>query len=145
MTHHFKQVYLFAMLVFIQANCYSQSQMTKKYRVTAYKFGNTSVFSQSNEAEVTPAMTFYIPNTFTPNGDGLNDTFGIVGEAIKEFYLVIYNRWGQKVFESSKVDIQWDGTFNGTISPQDSYSYTVLAQGPSGGRLTKKGTFNLIL
>ncbi|HOS48836.1 MAG TPA: gliding motility-associated C-terminal domain-containing protein, partial [Bacteroidia bacterium] len=53
-----------------------------------------------NEVEIIPQMSFYIPNTFTPNGDGLNDTFGIAGEALKEFRMQIFNRWGQLVFES---------------------------------------------
>ena len=94
--------------------------------------------------EVVPAMTFYLPNTFTPNGDGLNDTFGVTGEAIKDFSLIIYNRWGQKVFETDNANQRWDGTYNGINAPQGSYAYNVSAKGPSGGRLTQKGTFNLV-
>ena len=123
---------------------YSQNQYSRKYRVTAYKNGNPLIYSVSNEVEVVPAMTIYLPNTFTPNGDGLNDTFGVTGEAIKEFSLIIYNRWGQKVYETDNVNEQWDGTYNGVIAPQGSYAYSISAQGPTGGRQTKKGSFNLI-
>ena len=123
---------------------YSQNQYSRKYRVTAYKNGNPSVFSLSNEVEVVPAMTIYVPNTFTPNGDGMNDTFGVTGEAIKEFSMVIYDRWGQKIFETEDANLQWDGTYNGTKAQQGSYAYTLSAQGPVGGKVSKKGTFNLI-
>jgi len=144
------------MKLFIKSNClvllfmlliteaFSQVQFSRKYRVTAYKNGNPLVFSLSNEAEVVPAMTIYVPNTFTPNGDGLNDTFGISGEAIKDFNLVVYNRWGQKLFETENVNLQWDGTVNGEVAPQGSYAYMLSAQGPVGGKQIKKGTFNLI-
>ena len=144
MKHNCKKHYLLILLTSLCVSSFSQVQYSRKYRVTAYKNGNPSILSLSNEVEVIPIMTIYVPNTFTPNGDGLNDTFGVVGEAIKNFSLVIYDRWGQKVFEAENVNLQWDGTFNGSRVPQGSYSYIVLAQGLTGGRQTKKGTFNLI-
>ncbi len=133
-------------ILFSLAYCtaFSQVQYSRKYRVIAYKKFNPFVSSMSNEVEILPAMTIYVPNTFTPNGDGLNDSFGIAGEAIKELHLVIYNRWGQKIFETNNINDRWDGTFNGTLAPQGSYSYNVSAQGPTGAIQNKKGTFNLI-
>ena len=136
--------YLTVLLSLLFSTAFSQVQYSRKYRVTAYKNGNPLIYSVSNEVEVVPAMTIYLPNTFTPNGDGLNDTFGVTGEAIKEFSLIIYNRWGQKVYETDNVNEQWDGTYNGVIAPQGSYAYSISAQGPTGGRQTKKGSFNLI-
>ena len=121
------------------SEAFSQVQYSRKYRVTAYKNGNPLVFSLSNEVEVVPAMTIYIPNTFTPNGDGMNDTFGVSGEAIKDFNMIIYNRWGQMIFETSDANIQWDGTYDGQKAPQGAYAYTLTAQGPVGGKQTKIG------
>lgn len=144
MKSSYKKYYLMLLLTMVFSAAFSQVQYSRKYRVTAYKNGNPSVFSISNEVEVVPAMTFYIPNTFTPNGDGLNDTFGVTGEAIKNFSMVIYNRWGQAVYETDNMNAQWDGTYNGIAAPQGSYAYSVTAQGPNGGRQTRKGTFNLI-
>jgi gliding motility-associated-like protein len=58
------------------------------------------------------ACKLYVPNAFTPNGDGLNDVFkASYGENITKFKMEIYNRWGQKVFESNDMTKGWDGTY----------------------------------
>jgi len=57
--------------------------------------------------------TLYIPNAFTPNGDGKNDFFDIVGENILSLKLWIYNRWGELVFYSNDINYSWDGKLNG--------------------------------
>ena len=58
-------------------------------------------------------MPFYfvVPNAFTPNGDGLNDTFRPVatGDLIRQFSMVIYYRWGQMIFETSDYSAGWAG------------------------------------
>lgn len=143
--HMFSKKYQFTLLfLLIISSGFAQVQFSRKYRVIAYKSSNPSIFSVSNEVEVIPAMTLYIPNTFTPNGDGMNDTFGVSGEAIKNFNMVIYNRWGQKIFETNDANNQWDGTFNGTKVSVGAYVYNVSAQGPTGGKQSKKGSFDLI-
>ena len=119
-------------------------QNSRKYRVVAYKNGNNGVTSTSNTTEVVPYMSIYIPNSFTPNGDGLNDTFGAYGEAIKDFKMQVYNRWGQMIFESNNVTNQWDGTHLGQKVPQGSYVYKVIAKGIVGKQTTKDGTVNLV-
>ncbi|NQX96362.1 MAG: gliding motility-associated C-terminal domain-containing protein, partial [Flavobacteriales bacterium] len=53
----------------------------------------------------------FLPNIFSPNGDGHNDLFIIRGEGIQSVSLVVYSRWGEKVFETNDVEIGWDGTF----------------------------------
>ncbi len=119
-------------------------QNSRKYRVVAYKNGNNGVTSTSNTTEVVPYMSIYIPNSFTPNGDGLNDTFGAYGEAIKDFKMQVYNRWGQMIFESNNVNNQWDGTHQGEKVPMGSYVYKVIAKGVVGKQTTKDGTVNIV-
>ncbi len=101
----------------------------KIYKVTAYKNGNNQITSTSNYAEVIPPVNIYIPNAFTPNGDGINDTFGVKGEGIKNFHLYIYNRWGEKIFETTNPRQQWDGLYAGQPAEQGSYVVQVYAYG----------------
>ncbi len=63
----------------------------------------------------------YLPNTFTPNNDGMNDDLFVRGKNIEAMQLLVFNRWGQKVFESHSQDRGWDGTFEGQQLPPDVY------------------------
>lgn len=65
----------------------------------------------------------YVANSFSPNGDGVNDFFEIKGENISYFDLQIYNRWGENIFNSDDINNSWDGTFKGIPSPVDVYIY----------------------
>ncbi len=121
-----------------------QSQLTRKYRVIAVKNGNSAITSMSNETEVTPTMYIYVPNSFTPNGDGLNDYFYVQGEAIQTFKMQVFNRWGDLVFESNEVNKGWDGKFNGNLVPQGAYVYKLSASSVTGRRTTKEGTINVL-
>ncbi|MEO7082568.1 MAG: choice-of-anchor L domain-containing protein, partial [Flavobacteriales bacterium] len=56
-----------------------------------------------------PAATLYFPNSFTPDGDGFNDTFGAEGRLIEQYELLIFDRWGTLIFESHSMDDRWDG------------------------------------
>lgn len=60
--------------------------------------------------DIKPAFVVYFPNTFTPNGDGINDVFQAKGVGISKFSLQIYDRWGHKVFETKDFFTPWDGT-----------------------------------
>ncbi|HOY04601.1 MAG TPA: choice-of-anchor L domain-containing protein [Saprospiraceae bacterium] len=75
-----------------------------------------------------------IPNAFTPGNDDVNDTFGVVlaGENIEIVEFRVYNRWGQKVFESSGSVKKWDGRFDGDDAPSDVYVYYIKVRYPDG-------------
>ena len=82
------------------------------------------------EILITECGAYELPNIFTPNGDDINDTFGLLSEGnvqIVEF--VIYNRWGQLVHEQV---IPWDGNFNGEQHPSDVLAYRMVVSGPEG-------------
>lgn len=115
-----------------------------KYRVTAYKKGDGQVYSQSNTVETLPPLSFFIPNAFTPNGDGLNDTFGATGEGISEYRMLIFNRWGNLVFESDNISKQWDGTYKGEKAELGVYVYKITAKGPKSYTVKKEGSVTLV-
>ena len=87
-----------------------------------------------------------MPNTFTPNGDGLNDIFKI--ENIKFDKLVefsVFNRWGQMVYHNnSDATKGWDGTFNGQQCDMGVYNYSIILAEPSGKNKYFKGTVSLV-
>jgi gliding motility-associated-like protein len=76
---------------------------------------------------IRPVWSFYIPNAFTPNGDGHNETFNGKGENIYDYRILIFDRWGNEIFESSSLYKGWDGRANGgvDIAQQDVYVYLV--------------------
>jgi gliding motility-associated-like protein len=106
------------------------------YRVTAYKNGNNNIYSVSNYAEVYTPPTVFIPTAFTPNSDGMNDMFRVKGENLQNFRLMVYDRWGEKIFESSNPNDGWDGTFKGNPVQNDTYVYQVTAANLKGSKLT---------
>ena len=58
-------------------------------------------------------FTLYVPNAFSPNGDGRNDLFRAYGKDLHDFHLTVFNRWGELVFESFDLNDTWDGAVNG--------------------------------
>jgi gliding motility-associated-like protein len=84
---------------------------------------------------------FVIPNAFSPNYDGVNDTFEIFGQDFNQFEIKILNRWGEIVFISNQRNITWDGTHRGRIVPEGVYvavvKYKELPQGPTKEFKTK--------
>lgn len=70
-------------------------------------------------------LPLWVPNAFTPNGDGQNDDFGAFCPVAIEMRLWIYNRWGTVVFYSESQDTKWDGYYEGLLSPPDAYVYKI--------------------
>jgi len=70
--------------------------------------------------------TIYVPNTFTPNGDGLNDEFIPVGKNIATMQLLIFDRWGTLLFESNDPNMGWDGTYRNEVVKNDMYMWRLV-------------------
>lgn len=90
---------------------------------------------------------FKMPNTFTPNGDGVNDVFRPVGDCkFLDFNMQVFNRWGQQVFSTTEPEIGWDGTSNGQPAPSDSYVFWLNYQTtiPGSLRVSEKGGMTLL-
>jgi gliding motility-associated-like protein len=93
---------------------------------------------------VEDAETIYVPNAFSPNADGINDFFKVYSTGITEMDVIIYNRWGEKIYEYFTPEGRWDGRCNGKPSPEDVYVYKVLAKGLVHDNIEKTGKVSLI-
>lgn len=85
-----------------------------------------------------------IPNSFSPNGDGLNDVFKVYGKCIVAIKMQVYDRWGEKVFNTETLDFGWDGTLNGQIMNTGSYVYQIDLSFNDGSIVTETGNVNLV-
>jgi len=91
---------------------------------------------------------FFIPNSFSPNGDGLNDVLFIRGSGIKNIKLFIYNRWGEKVFQCSMFNVQcsegWNGTYKGKPLNTAVFAWYVEVEFLDGDKIYRKGNVTLL-
>ncbi|MFH0893367.1 MAG: PKD domain-containing protein [Bacteroidota bacterium] len=73
-------------------------------------------------------FAIWVPNAFTPDGDGINDYFGPKGTNFDpdHFEMYIYNRWGEQLFSTTNVNYCWDGRVNGTVCKQDVYIWMII-------------------
>ena len=87
----------------------------------------------------------YLPNTFTPNGDGVNDIFLPLPNNITSFTLKVFDRWGKKIFETDTFANGWDGNYsNGSKAPIDGYSYIFEGVNKKKKPLFQHGIISLI-
>ncbi len=87
-----------------------------------------------------------IPNVFTPNGDKANDVFRLIGSSLKEIHIIIYDRWGNRVYEvtSNTGNFAWDGTnLQGKECPDGTYFYILKATGMDDKEFEHKGNVSL--
>lgn len=86
----------------------------------------------------------FIPNAFSPNGDGKNDALYVRSEQLKSMRFFIYSQWGEQVFQSFSLAQGWDGTFKGLLAPMGVYVYYLKAVMNNGREFNRKGTITLI-
>ena len=86
----------------------------------------------------------FLPNAFTPNGDGENDVLFVNGNNIDKLYLAIYNRWGEKVFETNDKDKGWDGRYKGAELSPDIFGFYLKVSCFNGVEYFKKGNISLL-
>jgi gliding motility-associated-like protein len=85
----------------------------------------------------------FIPNAFSPDGNGFNDVLFVRNVEADEFLFVLYNRWGIKVFESRDSNFGWDGRFNGVLQSTDVFGY-YLRLVCNGEVTERKGNVTLV-
>ncbi|MBL4585703.1 MAG: gliding motility-associated C-terminal domain-containing protein, partial [Flavobacteriales bacterium] len=91
---------------------------------TQFACGDTISYT----VKVEPNFSFYIPNAFTPDNDGVNDQFFGTGEYITQYNMQIFDRWGEKLFESNSQDLKWDGSYKGKQVEAGQYIYQFIVR-----------------
>ncbi len=85
-------------------------------------------------------LLLWMPNAFTPNGDGLNDVFLPKYKNGVEitFQMLIFNKWGEQIFSTNNITKGWDGTYKGVICPEDLYTWTINFSAPGNYKFLQK-------
>jgi gliding motility-associated-like protein len=123
------------------------------YHILLYvenSIGCSDTFGMDIIAYPNPELVF-IPNAFTPNGDGLNDYFEVFAAGVQEYRILIFDRWGKLIYQSDNPANPWDGKYNGNKVPMDIYVYRVIykvkelsSEGVILKRKEKEGHISLI-
>ncbi len=103
-----------------------------------------SILSVPVPATTLSSKEVFVPNVFTPNGDGRNDVLLVYGNYIASIQLRIFNQWGQLIFSSDNISTGWNGMYKGQQQPVGVYAYTLKAVRQDGTVVIKKGSVNLI-
>ena len=95
---------------------------------------------------IEPDFVFYIPNSFSPNGDDKNETFSGEGLFIKEYQMDIFDRWGKLIFKTNDINQPWDGKAikGGEPLMQDVYVYSIIIKDFKNEDHSYHGIINLI-
>ena len=119
-------------------------------------FGETTIYfnvtnsigcTASNSYTITFPPMIFIPNTFTPNNDGLNDMFMVEASSVEIFEIRIFDRWGEEVYYSTSIEDAWVGDHRGsneTYCPSDVYNYVATIKGFNGEAQELQGTVTLV-
>lgn len=111
------------------------------YRVRASEGpGSYNAVSYSNQIYLIQPPLLHVPNAFTPNGDMLNEKWGIVPVFVKEYHLRIYNRWGEKLFETRDKHEIWNGEYKELLTSNNVYMYMITFTGWDRSVHYRKGT-----
>lgn len=130
----------------VRENPTHEYDMEGTYSVTL-TVGNRNGCEAVVEDTVTvyPPLHVYVPNAFTPNGDGVNDAFGVKGEGYLYYDLEIFDRWGNKMhFGRFRDDTAWDGKYKGKLVPSGAYVYKLFVQPPIGIEVREAGVLHVL-
>lgn len=125
-----------------------QSPVASPTVTTTYTVSYTDSYGCTSSDTVTvnviEAYSIFIPSAFSPNGDGANDVLFVRGAGIKTLEFVVYDRWGEKVFESQSINDGWDGTFRDKEMNTGIYVYYATAVFYNGTSQQLKGDVSLV-
>jgi gliding motility-associated-like protein len=128
-------------------NVVASPKVTTEYTLTVtegnYCSRNEKVKIVVFKADCTES-SIYVPNTFSPNGDGKNDKLMVRGNYIAQLYFAVYNRWGEKIFETNDKQIGWDGYYQGNLADAGVFGWYLKATCKEGETTEMKGNVTLI-
>lgn len=108
------------------------SNQPGEYSVVLFAYNDNGCFDSTSQViSLRDELIFYVPNSFTPDGDEFNNVFKPVfgtGFTPDDYSLMVYNRWGETVFHSQDLFTGWDGTYNGSPVQQGTYSWTMIVK-----------------
>jgi gliding motility-associated-like protein len=121
---------------------------TGVYSVTLIVTNGNSIYGCTDNkqmiVDVPPFSELFIPNAFSPNGDNIDDVYYVFGKCITEMSFMIYDRWGEKIFETTNPAIGWDGKFKGQLENAGVFMYSFDGTLTTGEKITKKGNITLM-
>lgn len=115
-----------------------------EYLVTLIAYNGICESSTSQRIKIKPVTFVYIPNAFTPNGDGRNDVFVPQGIGIEGFKMTIFDRWGKRLYYTENLEEPFRGWLNGLELPIDSYVYIIEILDVDGEWKSYRGNVNLV-
>ncbi len=117
---------------------------TTTYYVQVIDDNGCSAMDSITITVTSPCAKIYIPTSFSPNGDGMNDLQCVMGDCIATLDFTIYNRWGEIVFQTADPKECWDGTFRGKLVQTGVYVYKLKATLDNGDKLEESGNINVV-
>ncbi len=129
------------------ANPTARPMMDQTYSVVVTDENGCTATAAVRVTVVTPDCDLpyvFFPNSFSPNGDGENEVLQLYGVPIESAYWAIYNRWGEKVFETNDLNGSWDGRYKGELLAPDVFGYYLEVNCLGEGSLRTRGNVTLI-
>jgi len=117
--------------------------ITTPYQLTVFD-ENGCRYSETIIIEVDNELILVVPNAFTPNGDGVNDYLNVYGISLLSIEFSVFNRWGEKLWETNNLSEGWDGSYRNKLLPPDVYVYYVDAEFTDGQKKQIKGSTTIL-
>jgi gliding motility-associated-like protein len=125
-------------------NCQTTGVSTQQNATYTVQFVDENGCIAQDNISISFDAIIYVPNTFTPDGDRFNPIFKPEGGNIVEFHMLIFNRWGEIMFESYNFNIGWDGTYGGKVCQDGTYVWVIEYKDNSNNKERLVGHVNLL-
>jgi gliding motility-associated-like protein len=139
---------IFILVTFLYIVACKKQEVAPKFYDSEITYRSEIVTTRNNVNGVVnwdTVFSIYIPNAFTPNGDGVNDNFKVIATGIKSFMLTIFDRWGASVFSTTNAAKGWNGTITGKGKLENGiYNYQINVTDKTGANYKYFGEVLLV-